>query len=848
MNINIDLTQITLISTFLLCTAIIATYLFRNRSAAFRHSIMAWTMFSLVLLPLVTPFLPPLYTGSTSDASALGLAFDKTIESITDKKPEKTEYVPASMALVKQADSPFSAMFKKAEPAGNVVVARFGDLTISRHSTGHYILLAVLLTFMMCWGTVVILRLLGVIISYVSLRKWVRKGTQINDQEAISLLQSVAKRYGTKRKIHLLENPAALVPFSIVLNKTYLFLPSDWSTWPREKLEAVFKHELAHVVRHDFFWLFISRLASVFYWFNPLYWYVAYNMKQEQEIACDNSVLAQNENAQDYADILLEMASELKNKRQSQAVPKHAVTMACQNNKLINHRVHCILDSKIDRKPLTAVTSLLLLFLFASIVYAASIITRKPTDAERIFPFAICKSDIESVTLSGKVLMPDGSPAKKSYFCLAETVYYAPKYSFVHSSNGHQQGSWSEQTGEDGTFKFKATAGSNAFIIAGTSETINSRAHVIYGDHDRPKMYVSPPLSLSPQENNNEEIVLQLEEATLLTGKILYANGEPAAQESVGVVQYVKPVHGANIPSVQNMSYIKYDVTTTSSGRFTFPLWAGNFTVFTGGTPWSEPITQNVTLEKGKTEYIEFIFPTTLSVRFEKEDGSEIDGLNVKHLVQYVPSWSKSSSHPIDTEIIDIFDSSYDTIVRGEKQKLPDSFMINLCPKDNYIVAITNDNEYGIMQRIDSGMMDKEHTIKLLPTVSGTAKLTDATGKPLRNQEVSIMLRNMAVERNGDFSMKDTSLSKCTTINTDKDGVLEFKVPIQSDNSKGVTFFFEKGDQNGCGGLTYRPGNWFISNTYWKKYNGFSPPTTSKSLDLGEMQVESHISYDTKTN
>jgi bla regulator protein blaR1 len=76
------------------------------------------------------------------------------------------------------------------------------------------------------------------------------------------------------------------------------------------KRRQVILHELAHVKRHDLVWGWPVEIARIIYFFHPLVYWVAYQLRLEQELACDQLAMARSgHSAADYAQTLVQVAS-----------------------------------------------------------------------------------------------------------------------------------------------------------------------------------------------------------------------------------------------------------------------------------------------------------------------------------------------------------------------------------------------------------------------------------------------------------------------------------------------------------------------------------------------------------
>ena len=87
-----------------------------------------------------------------------------------------------------------------------------------------------------------------------------------------------------------------------------VLLPNAAQFWPHERLQAVLRHEFAHVARRDGLSQMLAAIASALYWPNPLVWLGARALAREAEIAADDAVIASGMTPSDYAGELLAMA------------------------------------------------------------------------------------------------------------------------------------------------------------------------------------------------------------------------------------------------------------------------------------------------------------------------------------------------------------------------------------------------------------------------------------------------------------------------------------------------------------------------------------------------------------
>jgi beta-lactamase regulating signal transducer with metallopeptidase domain len=71
------------------------------------------------------------------------------------------------------------------------------------------------------------------------------------------------------------------------------------------QLEAVLRHEVCHLRRHDNLTSAIHMLVETIFWFHPLVWWIGARMLEERERACDESVVRSGSDPRIYAEGIL---------------------------------------------------------------------------------------------------------------------------------------------------------------------------------------------------------------------------------------------------------------------------------------------------------------------------------------------------------------------------------------------------------------------------------------------------------------------------------------------------------------------------------------------------------------
>jgi bla regulator protein blaR1 len=104
--------------------------------------------------------------------------------------------------------------------------------------------------------------------------------------------------------VRVLRSENCVTPFCWQLHRPVIVLPETLIAFPREELDAVLRHELAHLEAKHPLRLFLQRLVEIGFWFNPLVWSASREASVQRELASDASA---NESAMQAADFLKSM-------------------------------------------------------------------------------------------------------------------------------------------------------------------------------------------------------------------------------------------------------------------------------------------------------------------------------------------------------------------------------------------------------------------------------------------------------------------------------------------------------------------------------------------------------------
>jgi TonB family protein len=295
-----------------------ATRLMRRRSAALRHWILAAAIACAVAAPPLGPVVPSWHVdlGIASTAAPATAASETPAASADIASPVAGN--EAQTAIVFEARNSNAGRNRSVDPLVLVWVAGL--------SAG-----------------------LGFLIVGVVRLRWLESRSRpMLDGPWVRIAGDVARQYGLRHPPLLLESdrPALLVTWGF--RHPRVILPADARTWTADRINVVLAHEIAHVLRRDWLLQTAAEVVRCVYWFNPILWIACAQMRQESEQACDDTVLKAGIDGHAYAEHLLEIARVF---RRHRTVWVPAAAIAYRSS--LERRVCAMLNSRVDRKPVT---------------------------------------------------------------------------------------------------------------------------------------------------------------------------------------------------------------------------------------------------------------------------------------------------------------------------------------------------------------------------------------------------------------------------------------------------------------------------------------------------------------
>jgi beta-lactamase regulating signal transducer with metallopeptidase domain len=267
--------------SLILLAAAASAGLLRRSPAAWRHLIWSAAVVAVLVLPVISLISPPIYVPVAADAVQRVIVTVSAGEAPADDGPSRSGI-------------PLFAI----------------------------------------WSAVASVLLLRVAFGTARVAAVTWTGTAADD-----LARAIASDMGIGRSVRVRLSDRVSMPTTWGLLRPVILLPADAGEWNAERLSIVLRHELGHVRRLDWLTQLLAHLACAVYWFNPLVWIAARQLRKERELACDDGVLTGGVQGSAYAHHLLEIARGTATTAEQFTV---GVAMAQKSN--LETRVRAMLD------------------------------------------------------------------------------------------------------------------------------------------------------------------------------------------------------------------------------------------------------------------------------------------------------------------------------------------------------------------------------------------------------------------------------------------------------------------------------------------------------------------------
>jgi uncharacterized protein (TIGR03435 family) len=231
------------------------------------HARARYSLWALASIKFLVPF-------------SLLIAAGETLRAALSAQVQK----PQLDAVMQQITQPFAQVYVPAASA--VDSSSMAAAPIASASSFH----------MLPWALSVIWFCGALTLTLVWTRRWLH----------MRRLVRAAKRMTLVADVPVLATESSIEPGIFGILHPVLCLPEGIvDRLSPAQIQAVIAHEMAHVRRHDNLMATVHMAVEILFWFHPLVWWINTRLMEERERACDESVLQSGNQADLYAESIL---------------------------------------------------------------------------------------------------------------------------------------------------------------------------------------------------------------------------------------------------------------------------------------------------------------------------------------------------------------------------------------------------------------------------------------------------------------------------------------------------------------------------------------------------------------
>lgn len=133
------------------------------------------------------------------------------------------------------------------------------------------------------------LRFVGGVLYVQKLRN---EGIKTLENSWIHRLRELSGIFGLNKLVQIFESSKVKSPITIGYLKPIILLPIGMiSGLPKDQVEAIIIHELAHIKRYDFLINLFQAFIETIFFYHPAVWWISSTIKSERENCCDDLTL-----------------------------------------------------------------------------------------------------------------------------------------------------------------------------------------------------------------------------------------------------------------------------------------------------------------------------------------------------------------------------------------------------------------------------------------------------------------------------------------------------------------------------------------------------------------------------
>jgi beta-lactamase regulating signal transducer with metallopeptidase domain len=252
--------------------------LLKKLSPEMKHVVWLFLIYGIVLTPLVSIFFP-LFWFENADSSL------------------------PSVKIVRKLDILFYP-----SPIDTAVRTPVGvEASLSGETSTHFAGRTLPFIFVVIWVTGVFFSSVKIVVGRLRASALCHDEDNRKNNTYVRNLTQTSKELGIRRSVSIITSRENHIPFTYRTFHPLIVLPCTSGSWQSERVRAVLLHELSHIRRGDYLTRLAARILRSLFWFLPPLWIAFSRLIQEQEMACDLSVLRRGVKPSDYAGHMLDL-------------------------------------------------------------------------------------------------------------------------------------------------------------------------------------------------------------------------------------------------------------------------------------------------------------------------------------------------------------------------------------------------------------------------------------------------------------------------------------------------------------------------------------------------------------
>ncbi len=381
-------------SLVILAVAWGVTLIWRRANPAARHLVWTATFMCLLALPFFGRLTPSWSAPAWVDPAALNSHLPESLQFVLNgSAPQSAE--PTTPLVEKKTAAPPSQPLSSTPAPDQRQAVTWGEMATA------------------IWLAGVAIGLLRILTGQIRLHRLARSMRVSDNLGQLQTLREMQSDFRLTQTVQLLIGPELATPMTWGIRRPVVVLPAVADTWTDERLRIVLRHELAHIRRGDCLTQEIARVGCAFYWFNPLTWLAARQMRAEREKACDDFVLNGGARPSEYAGYLVEIA------RRYPAAAHCGGTVPMARPSGLEQRVVAILDERRQRNAVGKVAAtLIVLPIFGLALLLGGCVTgnsSKPAALNSLTSDQLVKFVAEKEAQESQLIKADEVDFAKSY-------------------------------------------------------------------------------------------------------------------------------------------------------------------------------------------------------------------------------------------------------------------------------------------------------------------------------------------------------------------------------------------------------------------------------------------------